>query len=214
MKITCDIVKDLLPLYIDNTVSPSSKEYISKHIDCCPDCKDSWQKLQGEEEFFVMTSAEEIAPLQQIKQRLNRRKFITIGITIILMVFLISGIYYAVFVREHYVSYEDSDVHYRDGALVTNENYSCYVSLLSPDGKTIFIYLSNTIYEEHKDAQGLIQFETINAKPNDNPVESIYYLPEKYTEQYWGNGLFDENESISRKQVESMKEVSFLIWEK
>ena len=35
----CNITADLLPLYVDNTCSPGSREYIEEHIKTCPKCQ-------------------------------------------------------------------------------------------------------------------------------------------------------------------------------
>ena len=35
----CKITEDLLPLYVDNTCSPGSREYVEEHINTCPACK-------------------------------------------------------------------------------------------------------------------------------------------------------------------------------
>ncbi len=39
-KITCDIVKDIMPLYIDGVCSTNSMQMVENHIIECPDCKD------------------------------------------------------------------------------------------------------------------------------------------------------------------------------
>lgn len=35
----CDIVQDLLPLYVDDVVKPTTKESISEHLEKCEKCK-------------------------------------------------------------------------------------------------------------------------------------------------------------------------------
>lgn len=35
----CEIVLDLLPLYVDDVVSNISKEFVEKHIKECEECK-------------------------------------------------------------------------------------------------------------------------------------------------------------------------------
>lgn len=45
MKIACDIIKDLLPLYIEGMVSETSKKTITLHFDECADCKAVYEKM-------------------------------------------------------------------------------------------------------------------------------------------------------------------------
>ena len=39
MKISCDIIKDLLPLYYDGVCSADSKAIIEAHLAQCADCR-------------------------------------------------------------------------------------------------------------------------------------------------------------------------------
>ena len=38
-KISCDIVRDILPLYLDDVVSEETKEMIEEHLNSCETCK-------------------------------------------------------------------------------------------------------------------------------------------------------------------------------
>ncbi len=46
MKKNCDIVKDLLPLYVDKICSQESEEFIHKHLKDCPECQNYLNGLQ------------------------------------------------------------------------------------------------------------------------------------------------------------------------
>lgn len=43
MKITCDIINDLMPSYIDNICSEDSRKALEEHVRTCDKCN---QKLQ------------------------------------------------------------------------------------------------------------------------------------------------------------------------
>ena len=45
----CDIVRDLLPLYVDNVVSDTSREIIEEHLSDCDGCREYLKKLRDEE---------------------------------------------------------------------------------------------------------------------------------------------------------------------
>ena len=49
MKTTCDIIRDLLPLYIDNACSERSRELVDEHLAECPDCAALREKLRHTE---------------------------------------------------------------------------------------------------------------------------------------------------------------------
>lgn len=48
MKYECDVVKDLMPLYIDDVLSDNSKIFVKDHIDSCEACKKYYEKLSSE----------------------------------------------------------------------------------------------------------------------------------------------------------------------
>lgn len=56
-KISCDIVKDMLPLYYDNICSNDSKQMVEEHLIECDDCK---RELEGLEDALKI-SMDEIA---------------------------------------------------------------------------------------------------------------------------------------------------------
>lgn len=39
MKVSCEIIKDLLPLYHDDVCSEDSKKFVEQHVVKCEDCK-------------------------------------------------------------------------------------------------------------------------------------------------------------------------------
>ncbi|NQX71707.1 zf-HC2 domain-containing protein [Paenibacillus alba] len=45
-KISCDVIKDLLPLYYDNVCSVATKEAVEAHTASCADCKLTLDKLK------------------------------------------------------------------------------------------------------------------------------------------------------------------------
>lgn len=44
---TCDIVKDMMPLYIDGVCSKNSMQMVENHIKACPDCRQIWESYRN-----------------------------------------------------------------------------------------------------------------------------------------------------------------------
>ncbi|UNT92383.1 zf-HC2 domain-containing protein [Allobaculum sp. Allo2] len=42
----CELVQDLLPLYVEGLTSPLSSAFIQRHIDQCPKCKAEWDAMR------------------------------------------------------------------------------------------------------------------------------------------------------------------------
>ncbi len=55
MKYSCEVIKDLLPLYIDGCCSPKSRQLVEEHLEECLSCKLEWEKAADK-----IFSAEEI----------------------------------------------------------------------------------------------------------------------------------------------------------
>lgn len=49
MRIDCDIIKDLLPLYVEGLVSEKSKTVIEEHLKECESCQKLWQEMKKPE---------------------------------------------------------------------------------------------------------------------------------------------------------------------
>lgn len=45
MKVTCDIISDLLPLYIDGVCSEDSRNAVEKHLESCGECKSTLKAM-------------------------------------------------------------------------------------------------------------------------------------------------------------------------
>ena len=47
MKITCEIIEDLLPLYMDNVCSVQSRQAVEQHMQECEKCRTAYQSIQS-----------------------------------------------------------------------------------------------------------------------------------------------------------------------
>lgn len=45
-KITCNVIKDILPLYIDGVVSEDTQKIVDEHLAECSLCRDEMNKLK------------------------------------------------------------------------------------------------------------------------------------------------------------------------
>ena len=75
MKYECDIVKDLMPLYIDDLLSENSKKFVEDHINSCESCKKYYEKLSSEIKIPVSKEARfsDLRPIEYLKSNLTRK---------------------------------------------------------------------------------------------------------------------------------------------
>lgn len=72
MKITCNIIEDLLPLYIDDMVSEDSRQLVEEHLKECASCRKMLDEMKKENQLRTVSGnakrksdrCTEIAPLK------------------------------------------------------------------------------------------------------------------------------------------------------
>ena len=72
MKLKCEVIQDLLPLYHDQVCSRETKELVEEHLLTCPTCREYLQSM--DEELKLGDPAEAIKPLRDMSKRIKRMK--------------------------------------------------------------------------------------------------------------------------------------------
>lgn len=75
MKNSCNIIRDILPLYIENMISDDTKAFVDEHIAECAECRTELEQMKKSTEFIADTNA---APLKNLKKKLLIKKVQTI----------------------------------------------------------------------------------------------------------------------------------------
>ncbi len=77
MKYPCGMIKDLLPLYIDDVCAPESKDAIEAHLSDCADCKYFYETMKAPNQFSEQgPDAKDMQmadSLKQVKRTINRK---------------------------------------------------------------------------------------------------------------------------------------------
>ena len=75
MKLECDVIRDLLPLYAEKLASPASSALVEQHLSECPACRAELEQM--EKPVPVQPEPQPDAPLKNIRSSLNRRRLRT-----------------------------------------------------------------------------------------------------------------------------------------
>lgn len=67
-KLSCAIVRDLLPLFAEGLVSEETREAVEVHLEACPACR---EQLETAAHTPPVVSRKDTAPLKQIKRRIR-----------------------------------------------------------------------------------------------------------------------------------------------
>ena len=89
-RISCAIIKDLMPSYLDAICSEASKELVDSHVKVCPECRKLLEEMQKTEIVAERIDTEEMNYMKKVK-RINKNKNLA-GFGV-LMYFLFVGIF-------------------------------------------------------------------------------------------------------------------------
>ncbi len=90
MKITCDIIRDLLPLYAEDLESPDSRRLVEDHLQGCAECTHMLEDMKRQTKMPVEINVE---PLNKVKKTIRRRRVLSVMTAVMFLVTLIfSGV--------------------------------------------------------------------------------------------------------------------------
>lgn len=109
--IPCDIIRDLLPLYVDDVCSEQSKKMVEEHISWCQDCQHYYESLQKElpqitlpEDDSGSVSQEslqiDVRFIKNIRKKITERQLIFGGIVAVALLFVLAAAYSAGLLEE------------------------------------------------------------------------------------------------------------------
>lgn len=227
MKITCSIIQDLLPLYVDETLSDDSRRLVEEHLESCEECRKLLEELRQEPQYFSREDAKERkegekAAFQRIRRKLWKRRILSVVIAAILVFLGVRGADYAYYFWETYIPYEESGLEMRDGKLYATKTVTARLrTRISPDQKVAFYYMAETLYAKREypseSCEELLwDFPATQEEPEDwngetgiYGIEKVYYL----SEGYWDYPFDYEDPEIGAKQTEEVESHSLLLWE-
>ena len=93
-KENCYLIKDLLPLYIDDLCSKESTEIIKNHLDICPSCRKEYEQLTNQPEIKAINdnSTELIKGVGNMFKK-DKKKAVIKTVSIFLVVLILLGIF-------------------------------------------------------------------------------------------------------------------------
>ena len=81
----CNLIKDILPLYMEDMVSTDTKEFVNAHLEHCAECRAELERMRGPAKFVPDIDIDtDIVPLKRIKKDLFIRRLQTIFFTAII----------------------------------------------------------------------------------------------------------------------------------
>ena len=106
MKVTCHVIKDMLPLYSENMLSEDSRKMVEEHIEQCQDCKNDLNDMRT---FNEVPVNRDVTPLLKIKSTLRKKKIQTVILSVLFsMIFFI--VTFSFLTEPEYIPYNERSV--------------------------------------------------------------------------------------------------------
>ena len=92
MKRECNIIRDLLPLYVENMASDETRAFVEAHLSRCPECNEFYLSMTDcGEDANDEDAGKKILPLRIVKRKLRRKRILTSLIAVVLSVAILLG---------------------------------------------------------------------------------------------------------------------------
>ena len=85
----CSIIRDILPLYLENMVSEDTAAFVKGHLENCEACRRELETLKSGGDIGDMTDEhtdEDKAALLALKKKMKRKKITTIAVTAVCII--------------------------------------------------------------------------------------------------------------------------------
>lgn len=106
MKLSCSVIKDLLPLYVEDLASPDTCILVEEHLTDCESCQREVESLRMPDKLPVDIH---IAPLKKIKSTLRKKKCLTIIFSALITLFIVA-ILIGYMMTPQYIPYKEDVV--------------------------------------------------------------------------------------------------------
>ena len=239
MKISCDVARDLMPLYVDDILSEDSVALVLDHTRECGSCRTELERLAGAQlsDSVAETIDEDISlydSLRKIRRRMSLRQQLTVLITVAVIVIIGATGWYFYDQYELYLPYDKAEITYRDDMLYSGSTGSSHERILSSDLKTMIVVISTTHRSAHDYKK--MRYESVlwNGPKRETTyydtddkelvanIDKVYYISEsgwkdfEKTDDLLKLGIPTEKLQLDKydKRFEKIKNSSKLIWTK
>lgn len=177
MKIKCNVIKDILPLYVEDIVSEDTKILVEKHIEECVDCKKEFEEMKIPKSIPIDINT---TGFKNVKTKLFKEKFKAIIFSIMLTI-IVSLLAINYLTQPIYIPYSTDIVSIKEkdnGIIYADfEDKVCGYDINrypSEDGSGYIYHITTweTIWNNRINNKSL---GTLVLNPNGEKINSIYY---------------------------------------
>ena len=239
MKITCNIIEDLLPLYVDDMVSEDSRKLVEEHLKGCPACRKMQEEMMRENRLTagikdgnsVQINKTEAESLKKIRRRIRKKRILSVILAVVLVAAAGGAGHYWYYDKENYISWDAANISVKDGKVYSTVSpLGRLKSILSVDQKNMFYMMSETMWtrrqypsdpDTENELWSIQTFQEAHDRSDDavtdetslpSGIENVYYVdPENVKEacKLWD---YQDDPQEAQKKAEELAAKSHLIW--
>lgn len=223
-KISCNIIRDILPLYLDDVVSDDTKELVEEHLETCDACRMEADILGRNitlptNRVIKLSDAEVV---KKLKSRFLRKKVLVSILSVVAAIAVMIGIYALMTMKSSFIPYDSTKIRIRE------EDGQIYASYPGDNlAGSVIVHTMAVIDGEEQDVIIFGYYETPWSKyiepifkkfQDDSGIVGLGEWPELdriyYAEFDLGSYLDSCNDSTPPKEWDSeyMIERSEVIW--
>lgn len=91
--LSCEVVRDLMPSYLDGVASGETKAAVERHMEECPDCRETLRRMK-EPEDAAPPEEKEIDYLKKVRRRSSCKVAVILGIVVLLSMAAMFRLFY------------------------------------------------------------------------------------------------------------------------
>ena len=86
-RVNCEVIEDILPIYVENMASPSTRELVEEHLADCEACRQKEAKMHGDVQLPEDTGAG-AKLLNKLSRQIYKKKVTAVAVTVLGMLLL------------------------------------------------------------------------------------------------------------------------------
>lgn len=185
-KISCNIIKDLLPLYVDGILSEETTKMVEYHLETCKDCQKEYEVMRRE---LILPSAPSVQEesgkaLKGLKRRIKINRIITAAIAAIItaviitsacMVYIHVGVVHDQFAQDSIVTLRDIQTNGEWEQLeIGDDGYLNFNRLFSKKQLTVDANSDGAVTFRIIETDGDIVVDTLTVQPGESaPLKAL-----------------------------------------
>lgn len=180
----CDLVRDLLPLYLDGVCSEESKAAVEAHLEGCEACKAEYQRLLDAQQLAPapeQAEEKEIKALRRVKRKLSKKRLTAVLLTTVAVLGIAIGVFMLVSAARVILPYDETKMRIEP---MTPENAGKAGVEADAIKDMVDLQISGEITEYY----GYLVGKSFTMEENGKTIHAAYYYLGSALPDYLANG--------------------------